>query len=168
MEYIEFGEIVNTHALKGEVKIYSYTDNEKNILSLKKVYVCGKEYTVQSSRFQKGMFTMKFEQVNSIDEAQALVGNVVMRKVDASEQKAKDEFFIKDLEGCAVYKTDGSFLGTLTQVVITGANDVYEIKMQDEKLVYIPAIRRVVKNIDISAKKIIVDNLEGLIWNLVS
>ena len=79
MEYIEFGKIVNTHALKGEIKIYSYTDNIENILSLKNVYINNQKYTVSNSRFLKGMFTMKLKEVNSIEEAEKLVGSIIYK-----------------------------------------------------------------------------------------
>lgn len=166
MEYIEFGKIVNTHALKGEIKIYSYTDNEANILNLKKVYIGSKEYKVERTRYQKGMFVMKLVGVDSIDQAENLVGMSVMREVLKEEKESDAEFFVKDLIGIEVFDDQGMLLGILSQVLPTGANDVYEIKKPSGECFLVPAIKRNVKSIDIKARKMVVTNLEGLIWNL--
>ncbi len=99
MEYIDFGKIVNTHALKGEIKIYSYTDNETNILNLKNVYIDGIKYIVEKSRFQKGMFVMKLKGVDCIEQAERLVGLSIMREIKEEEKTSENEFFVKDLEG---------------------------------------------------------------------
>lgn len=166
MEYIDFGKIVNTHALKGEIKIYSYTDNETNILNLKSVYIDGVKYIVEKSRFQKGMFVMKLKGVDCIEQAERLVGLNIMREIKEDEKTSENEFFVKDLEGIDVYDDQGILLGTLEQVFNTGANDVYEIKKQEGTTFYIPAIKRNISSIDIKSRKMVVKNLEGLIWNL--
>lgn len=163
MEYIEFGKIVNTHALKGEIKIYSYTDNEANILKLKKVYINNVEYLVERARYQKGMFVMKLKGIDCIEQAESLVGMSVMREVLNEEKSSETEFFVKDLIGIEVYDELSEYLGTLEQVLMTGANDVYEIKKPSGEFFYIPAIKRNVKSIDIKARKMVVTNLEGLI-----
>lgn len=163
MEYIDFGKIVNTHALKGEIKIYSYTDNETNILNLKNVYINGVKYIVEKSRFQKGMFVMKLKSVDCIEQAERLVGLNIMREIKEEEKTSENEFFVKDLEGIDVYDDQGILLGTLEQVFNTGANDVYEIKKQDSTTFYIPAIKRNISSIDIKSRKMVVKNLEGLI-----
>ena len=163
MEYIDFGKIVNTHALKGEIKIYSYTDNETNILNLKNVYIDGVKYIVEKSRFQKGMFVMKLKGVDCIEQAERLVVLNIMREIKEEEKTSADEFFVKDLEGIDVYDDQGTLLGTLEQVFNTGANDVYEIKKQDGTIFYIPAIKRNISSIDIKSRKMVVKNLEGLI-----
>lgn len=166
MEYIEFGKIVNTHALKGEVKVYSYTDNETNILNLKKVYISGKEYQVEHTRYQKGMFYIKLKGIDTVEQAESLVDLVVMREVLEEEKESDAEFFVKDLIGVEVYDDREMLLGVLTQVLVTGANDVYEIKKPNGECFLVPAIKRNVKSIDIKARKMVVTNLEGLIWNL--
>lgn len=163
MEYIEFGKIVNTHALKGEIKVYSYTDNEDYILSLKNVYINNVKYTVQNSRFLKGMFTLKLKEVNSIDEAQNLVGNVIYRELLSQEKEVEDEYFVKDLEGLNVYDEQNNLIGVLQEVFTTGANDVYGVKLVDGKQIYLPAIKQVIKSVDIKAKKMVVHIMEGLI-----
>ena len=89
-----------------------------------------------------------------------------MREIKEEEKTSENEFFVKDLEGIDVYDDQGILLGTLEQVFNTGANDVYEIKKQDGTTFYIPAIKRNISSIDIKSRKMVVKNLEGLIWNL--
>lgn len=162
MEYIEFGKIVNTHALKGEIKIYSYTDNVDNILSLKNVYINNVKYTVSNSRFLKGMFTFKLKEINSIEEAEKLVGSVIFRELLDSELEIEDEYFVKDLEGIEVYDEQNTYVGILEEVFTTGANDVYKVVDANGKDIYLPAIKQVVKSVDIKSRKMIVNIMEGL------
>ncbi len=162
METIEFGKIVNTHGLKGEVKVYSYTDNEKKILKLKKVYIRGKEYKVESMRLQKQMFLMKLQGIDDIDQTKFLMNEMCFREVEKNESNDDEGYFIKDLVGMEVIDEDGNTIGTLKEVFRTGANDVYEVVDSSNKSIYLPAIEKVIKNIDISTHKMTVRLMEGL------
>ena len=162
MELIEFGKIVNTHGLKGEVKVYSYTDNDSRILKLKKVYIDNIEYKVQSMKKYKSMFIMKLEGIDIIEDTSKIMNKMCFRQVEKNESNADEGYFIKDLIGIEVLNEQGSVLGTLKEVFQTGANDVYEIVDENNKSIYIPAIEKVVKSIDIKSKKMIVELMEGL------
>ena len=162
METIEFGKIVNTHGLKGEVKVYSYTDNEKKILKLKKVYIRGKEYKVESMRIQKQMFLMKLQGIDDIDQTKFLMNEMCFREVEKNESNDDEGYFIKDLVGIEVIDESGNTIGTLKEVFRTGANDVYEVVDKNNKSIYLPAIKKVIKSIDISSRKMTVELMEGL------
>ena len=162
METIEFGKIVNTHGLKGEVKVYSYTDNEKKILKLKKVYIRGKEYKVESMRLQKQMFLMKLQGIDDIDQTKFLMNEMCFREVEKNESNDDEGYFIKDLVGIEVVDVNGNVIGTLKEVFRTGANDVYEVVDKNNKSIYLPAIKKVIKSIDISSHKMTVELMEGL------
>ena len=162
MELIEFGKIVNTHGLKGEVKVYSYTDNDSRILKLKKVYIDNVEYKVQSMKKYKSMFIMKLEGIDIIEATSKIMNKMCFRQVEKNESNADEGYFIKDLIGIEVLNEQGNVLGTLKEVFQTGANDVYEIVDENSKSIYIPAIEKVVKSIDIKSKKMIVELMEGL------
>ena len=152
METIEFGKIVNTHGLKGEVKVYSYTDNEKKILKLKKVYI----------RIQKQMFLMKLQGIDDIDQTKFLMNEMCFREVEKNESNDDEGYFIKDLVGIEVIDESGNTIGTLKEVFRTGANDVYEVVDKNNKSIYLPAIKKVIKSIDISSHKMTVELMEGL------
>jgi len=162
-DLIEFGKIVNTHGLKGEVKVYSYTDNEKNILRLKKVYIEGTKYDVQAIKPFKNMFIMKLKGIDVIEDTKPLINKMCFREIVHGESNNDEGFFIKDLIGIQVIDEDGKIIGTLKEVLSTGANDVYEVMLEDGKLIYLPAIKQVVKKIDIESHTMIVKIMEGLI-----
>lgn len=162
-DLIEFGKIVNTHGLKGEVKVYSYTDNETNILKLKKVYINGIKYDVQTIKPFKNMFIMKLKGIDIIEDTKPLIDKMCFREIIYGESNEQEGFFIKDLIGIQVLDEDEKLIGTLKEVFNTGANDVYEILLEDGKQIYLPAIKQVVKKIDIESHTMIVKIMEGLI-----
>ena len=162
METIEFGKIVNTHGLKGEVKVYSYTDDVNHILKLKKVYISNKEYIVESMKVQKQMFLMKLKGIDTIEATKSIMDKMCYREIEKDESNEEQGFFIKDLIGLKVVDIDGNEIGILKEVFRTGANDVYEIHDNENKSKYIPAIKNVVKSIDIKSKIMIVELMEGL------
>ncbi|MBQ8042776.1 MAG: 16S rRNA processing protein RimM [Clostridia bacterium] len=162
-DLIEFGKIVNTHGLKGEVKVYSYTDNEANILKLKKVYIDGTKYDVQSIKPFKNMFIMKLKGIDVIEDTKILIDKMCFREIVQGESNDEEGYFVKDLVGIHVVDEDNRTIGTLKEVFNTGANDVYEVVLEDGKSIYLPAIKQVVKKIDIDSKTMVVQIMEGLI-----
>lgn len=163
VDIIEFGKVVNTHGLKGDIKVYSYTDNVENILKLKKVYIDGTKYEIQSIKPFKNMFIMKLKGIDVIEDTKILMDKMCFREVAKGESNDKDGFFIKDLIGIQVVDEVGNNIGTLKEVFNTGANDVYEVVLEDGKSIYLPAIKQVVKKIDMQSRIMVVKIMEGLI-----
>lgn len=163
MQYIEFGKITSTHGIKGEMKIYPYTDDIENILKLKKVYIDSNMYKVSSIKFHKNMFIAKLKEINTIEQAEKFRNKLVHRELDENEVLEEDTYYIKDLVDSKVFLEDGTEFGKLIDVFQTGANDVYIIKTIDNQEVLIPAIKDVVKDIDIKNKKITIELMEGLV-----
>lgn len=164
MNSILIGKIVNVHGIKGEVKIYTYTDDIKNLSKLKKMYFdknMQDEHKVLSSKIQNNMLIVKFEGIDDVDVANKLRDTYVYTKKE--EIKQKDTYYIEDLISCEVIKLeDESLIGKVAYVFSTGANDVLEIDLVDGKKVYFPMIKDVIKNVDIENKKIFVSVMEGL------
>ena len=163
MNSILIGKIVNVHGIKGEVKIYTYTDDIKNLSKLKKMYFdknMQDEHKVLSSKIQNNMLIVKFEGIDDVDVANKLRDTDVYTKKE--EIKQKDTYYIEDLISCEVIKLeDESLIGKVAYVFSTGANDVLEIDLVDGKKVYFPMIKDVIKNVDIENKKF-VSVMEGL------
>lgn len=162
MEYIEFGKIVNTHGIKGEVKIYSYTDNPSNILKLKKVYIENVEYQVERIRLASNMFILKLKGIDRIEDTENIKNKEIYREVLKKEKESTEEFFVRDLIGLDIVDEEENKIGILSDVINTGANDIYIVKREAQKELLLPAIKQVVKNIDIKNKKIVVKVMEGL------
>lgn len=160
--YIDFGKITNVHGIKGEMKIYPYTNDIENILKIKKIYIDNVEYIVSNLRFHKNMFIAKLKGIDTIEQAENYREHIVQRKIQNNEELGKDTYFVKDLIGLKVFLENDELYGKIKDVFETGANDVYVIETLDEKEVLIPAIRSVVKNIDIPNSKMIIHLMEGL------
>ena len=163
VDLIEFGKIVSTHGLKGEVKVYSYTDNASNVLKLKKIYVNNVKYDVQSIKPFKNMFIIKLKGIDVIEDTKILIDKMCFREVIQGESNDEQGYFIKDLIGLNVVDEQNNNIGTLKEVFNTGANDVYEVLLEDGKSIYLPAIKQVVKKIDIDSHIMVVKIMEGLI-----
>ena len=161
MNSILIGKIVNVHGIKGEFKIYTYTDDIKNLASKKEIFFDSNlqdRHIVKSCKIQ----IVKVEDINDVDMANKLRDtNVYIKKEKITDD---DTYYIEDLIGMDVINViDNSYIGKLVYVFNTGANDVYEVEIENKKKVYLPAIKQVVKKIDLSDKKMYVELMEGLI-----
>ena len=166
-EYFEIGQIVNTSGLKGEIKIKPFTDDITKFNDFKTIYVSVKkelkEFKIEKVRFSKNMVFLKLEGIDTIEEAENYRNLYIKRKRDKDEELEKDTYYIVDLIGCRVYTDDQKELGEVIDVFSTGSNDVYVVKDDLGKQVLLPAIKEVIKNVDIENRTIIVHLLEGLI-----
>ena len=162
--FLEAGRIVTTHALKGEVKIEPWCDDVNVILSLKRLYLGKeqKEMKITSAKQFKGQAIIKFESVNSVEEANLLRSRIVY--ADRNDIKLPDgAYFIEDLIGlCVKDAGSGKVYGKICEVTSTGANDVYHIKSADDKIFLIPAIKQVVVKTDFDSGEMLINPLEGL------
>ena len=158
----EVGKIVNTFGIKGEVKVALFTEDINNFKNNSKVYVNDKEMQVENSRLQKNMLILKLKGIDNMNDAENLRGSII--KVDRSKNDLPEgTYYIADLIGLDVYTEDGNLFGKVTDIYNTGANDIYTVKTQDGKEVLLPAIKDVIKQVDIQNEKIIVHILKGLI-----
>lgn len=167
MSSVLIGQIVNVHGIKGEVKIYPYTDDINALaLKLKKIYLdesMQKEYKV-ICRVQKNMILAKLDGINTVEEAEKLRKKNVYICEEDLEPLEEDSYYIKDLIGCTVLDVNSEkILGTIEYIFNTGANDIYEIKTPDNLKVYLPAIKQVIKKVDIKTRKVYVEVMKGLI-----
>ncbi len=162
----QIGVITSTHGVKGEVKVYPTTDDVKRFKSLKQVVAdTGKEKLtlhVSGVKFFKQFVILKFEEYNSINETEFLrQAKLIVGRNDAIPLK-KDEYYIADLIGIKCVTDTGEELGTLKDVLETGANDVYIIDSGKDEIL-IPAIKDCILDIDVENGIMKIHLLEGLI-----
>ena len=162
-QFLEAGKIVNTHGIKGEVKIMPYCDSPELFFEFDRFFI-GKNYDeilVERSRIQKNMIIAKLENVNTPEEAEKLRNKMLYMHRDDLELD-EDTFFIQDLIGITVKNADtGKVYGVIDDVLQTGANDVYSIK-GETRTYLIPAIPDVVIETDIDNEIMLIRELEGL------
>ena len=168
-ESFQVGVIASTHGLAGEVNVFPTTQDPDRFKKLKKVTLHtqkGEEILldVVSARFFKKFVIVKFKQFNNINEVEKFRGcELTIDRKDAIKLE-KGEYYCADLIGLTIVDEEGAELGTLTEILQTGANDVYEMALKDsEEKIYIPAIKDCVKEIDIDAGKIIIHVMPGLL-----
>ncbi|CAM5186984.1 Ribosome maturation factor RimM OS=Ureibacillus acetophenoni OX=614649 GN=rimM PE=3 SV=1 [Ureibacillus acetophenoni] len=172
MEWFNVGRIVNTHGIKGEVRVISTTDFEEtrfapgNRLAVfkkddkKPIWV-----TVESARRHKNFILLTFEGLNNINLVEPFKEGLLKVTKDQldEDELGENEFYYFEIIGCEVFSEEGEHLGVITEILETGANDVWELKAPTGKKHYIPYIEDVVKEIDIDEKKITIHVMEGLL-----
>lgn len=165
--YLRVGVISSTHGIGGEVKVFPTTDDSQRFKKLKKVLLdTGKEYLeleVERVRFFKQMVIVKFKGYNNINDIEKYKGKDLLVTRENAVPLAENEYFIYDIIDAQVETEDGKALGTLTEVLTTGANDVYVVKLPSGKEVLLPVIDDCVKEIDTEQKKVVVHLMPGLL-----
>lgn len=166
-QYLRVGVISNTHGIKGEVKIYPTTDDIQRFKKLKKCFIdTGREkipVEVEGCKFFKNTPILKFKTLDTIDAAEGFKGKDLLVCREHAVSLKKNEFFIVDLVGLIVESDEGETLGTLTDVLQTGANDVFIVKTETGDEVLIPYIEQCVSEIRPETGKITVHLLPGLL-----
>lgn len=164
---LRVGVISSTHGLKGEVKVFPTTDDVNRFKSLKNVMMdTGSGHMnleIQGVKFFKNMVILKFKEFDSINEVEKYKGKDLLIKRDQAVALGPDENFIFELIGLRVVTEDGTEFGTLTDVIKTGANDVYEVKTKDGKEVLLPAIKQCVLGVDLEEGTVTVHIMDGLL-----
>lgn len=167
LKFLEVGQIINTHGVKGEVKVYPLTDDVKRFLNLKWVYINKdnqmSKYNIQSVKFFKNLVIIKIEGINDMTHAETFKNCKLLVDRENAVKLPEDSYFICDILGCEVFEENGQRLGVVKNVLKTGSNDVYELDSDKYKELLIPAIKSVILDVDIHNKKIIVKLPEGLI-----
>lgn len=157
--YIEAGRIVNTHGVRGEVKIEVWLDSPEFMRRYKTLYIGGEGFRVLSARPQKACLIGRLEGVEDVNAAMRLKGRTV--RVDREEVKLpKGVFFLGDLLGARVRDEAGKDLGVLEDVLETPASRVYVVKGETEHL--IPAVPEFILATDVDAGLLTVRLIEGM------
>lgn len=154
-EYFNVGQIVNTHGIKGEVKVIPLTDDPNNFKRYGKVLVNEEWKKIQGVKFQKDRVILKLEGIDSMNEAE-IFKQVYLRVLRSEEPELdEDTYYIQDIIGAEVFDRNNKSLGTVAEVIETKNNDVYWIKKPKELL--IPVIKDVVLEINVEDKKVIIN-----------
>lgn len=165
-DLFQVGIISSTHGIAGEVKVFPTTDDVNRFKKLKEVILdTGKEkltLQVVQCRFFKQMVILKFKEFTSINDVERFRGKSLYVTRQNAVKLQKDEYFIADMIGMAVVADDGEELGTLEDVLLTGANDVYVVQKEGEKELLIPAIKECILKVDMESKTMTVHLLPGL------
>jgi 16S rRNA processing protein RimM len=159
-DFLAIGQIINTHGLHGEVKVYPLTDDIRRFRKLKEVYIDGVIVKVLWCKLQSDKVILKLEGIESIEKAQEYKDKYIEVKREDAVKLSEGEHFIADLIGCKVFDENSVELGAVYDIIQTPSNDVYWVKGTTEVLV--PALKTIVSDIDVENKKIVIKPLE--VW----
>ena len=166
-ELFRVGVISNTHGIRGEVKVYPTTDNVRRFDDLKEVILdTGKEQLilhVTSVKYFKNMVILKFKEFDYINDIIPYKGMDLLVTRENAIPLEEGEYYIADIIGSKVITDEDKILGTLTDVLQTGANDVYVVKTKDGKEVLLPSIDECILDRDIENKIVKVHIMKGLL-----
>ena len=166
-DLLQVGIITSTHGVRGEVKVYPTTDDPRRFRRLKEVVLdTGKEkmnLEIEGVKFFKQFVILKFKGLDNINDIEKYRQKSLYVTRKNAVRLQRDEYFIADLIGLKVQDEDGKELGTVKDVIETGANDVYEVEMADGKSLLLPAIKQCILNVDVENSTMQVHVLEGLL-----
>ena len=166
-DLLQVGIITSTHGVRGEVKVYPTTDDPRRFRRLKEVVLdTGKEkmnLEIEGVKFFKQFVILKFKGLDNINDIEKYRQKSLYVTRKNAVRLQRDEYFIADLIGLKVQDEDGKELGTVKDVIETGANDVDEVEMADGKSLLLPAIKQCILNVDVENGMMQVHVLEGLL-----
>lgn len=166
-EFLKVGVITSTHGLKGEVKVYPTTDDLQRFSYLKECFLdTGSQrlpMEVEGCKFFKNQAILKFKGYDKIEDVENFRQCGLWVDREHAVPLEEGEFYIADIINAKVYEEDGNYLGILTDVLETGANDVYAVKLENGKELLIPAIPQCIIEVDVEAPKLIVRLMKGML-----
>jgi len=168
-EWATIGKVVALFGIRGELKVLLLTDIPNRFAGLGAVYA-GPDHTlrlIQNVRPYKGeMIVLKLEGIDDADTAESLRDQNLAIPVSELAQLPPDSYYQHDILGLMVITLKGQKLGSIVDIIVTGSNDVYVIKAPDGSQVLIPAIKDVIKQVDLIRRTMYIDPLPGLLDNV--
>lgn len=164
---INIGKIVAPFGIKGELKVYPYTNDADMFFDFNEVYIKSKEdfllKKITSIRKHKNIILIKIENISSIEESMPLIEKEIYVNEDSLPDLSEGENYVYQLISCQVYDEDGKYIGIINDVFNSGAHDIYSVVSEDNNEILIPIIPGTVIDKDIVNKKIVVKILPGLL-----
>ena len=166
-QLLRVGVISSTHGVRGEVKVYPTTDDVNRFKKLKNVVLdTGKEHLkleVSGVKFFKNQVILKFKGIDNINDIEKYKGKDLLVNREDAVALEENENYVADLIDLKVVTDVGQVLGVLTEVMETGANDVYVVETEDGKELLLPAIRDCILDVDLETEVMTVHILPGLL-----
>jgi 16S rRNA processing protein RimM len=165
-DMFQVGVISSTHGVRGEVKVFPTTDDVKRFKKLKQVILdTGKEQLtleITQVKFFKQMVILKFKEFDTLNDVERFRGKSLYVTRENAVKLQKGEYFIADMLGIRVVSTEGEELGTLVDVLQTGANDVYVVEKEGNPQLLLPAIKECIREVDMEQGLMTVYLMPGL------
>jgi len=163
---VRIGEIVGTHGIRGKLRVRYHNEDKKGFLSYKSLLVRNplgrlEPFEVTEARIHRKLVIVKLRGLDSIDQAERLVGGSIFVERTSLPELDKGEYYWSDLIGLEVTTTEGKSVGRILRIIPTGANDVLVITGGVEELL-VPATEKVIKEVDLVSRRMVISLQEGL------
>ena len=156
-ELVAIGKIVAPHGVRGDVRIMPLTDFPERFRKLKEVLLAnGTSLAIDGVKYHKQFVLLKFRGLDSMNAVEHLKNQILHVQEKDLVKLPEGQYYQYQIIGLAVYNEEDELIGTITDILETGSNDVYVAESAGQKPIMIPALKEVVKNIDLSNKKMIV------------
>lgn len=163
MERLRLGKIVNAVGLKGELKVYPYTDYKEKFEEVDYVIIDGERLTIEKVRYLKNMAILKLEGIEDRGAAESKKDKEIFVQREDAPPLPEDTYYVKDLIGLLAIDERGHEVGVLDEVIINSAQDIYMIKVKESgKTFPLPAVEEFIKKINIEEGTILIKLIEGL------
>jgi len=167
VEKVKIAKIVNTHGVRGEVKAIPLSDFSDRYDSLKEVYVkrdnSYQEIKVEGVRWTNKHLLIKLEGIETPEQAALLKNRYLEINIEDTVPLPEDTYYLFEIIGLNVVDSDGNYLGTIQDILQTSGNDVYIVKQDNNKELLIPALKKVVKQVDLLNQRMVVELPPGLL-----
>lgn len=166
-EWATIGKIVAPFGIHGELKVFSLSDVPDRFASLKAVYVLNPEpvrYVIKNVRPFKGDFVLlKFVGIDDANIADTLRNTELVIPLEQLAKLPPDSYYQHDILGLQVYTLENRLIGTIVDILVTGSNDVYVVKGKEGQQFLIPAIKTVIKQVDLIRRMMYIEPMKGLL-----
>lgn len=169
-KYFNVGKIVNTHGIRGEVRVISRTDFPEERYKIGNTLFLSmpgtkepEELVVKSHRTHKNFNLLTFEGFDNVNQVERMRGGILKVPETQRGSLEEGEFYFQDIIGCTMFTTEGEELGKVIEILTPGANDVWVVKGSNGKELLIPYIEDIVKKVDVKEKVIEIEPMEGLL-----
>lgn len=168
VHWVTIGQITAPHGVRGEVRIRPLTDFPQRFEGMERVHLFldGRRWQAEIECIRphaRGNWTMKLNGVDTREEAEGLRRAELQVPPHDTYPLPEGEYYVFELVGCSITTGDGKDIGLLIDVITTGANDVYLVENDQGNQFLIPAIKQVVKEIDLDGRRILIDPIPGLL-----
>ena len=162
-ELITIGRIVAPHGVRGDLRILPDTDRPSIYKKLKSIRLGGRTYGLLSARPHKNVYIVHLEGVDDRNTAETLVNQIVQVPLSALPERPEGSIYYFELVGMTVVTEEGDNVGTIKEVLKTGANDVYVVENGEGEEILLPAIRECILDVDVEKNVMTIHLMKGLI-----
>lgn len=156
--YVEIGKILAPHGVRGDVRIMPLLEDTNYFFESKEVLVEGLGVLqIENARWNKKIILLKLKNYDSMNDAETLRGKLIVLSKSDMAKLPDGRYYVYDLLGIEVFDLAGVLLGTLTEVLSPASTDVYVVTDSEKKVMMFPALKTIVKEIDLVNRKMIVD-----------